>query len=97
MRDWVRTVLVGSDGGIVFALLKQNITTEFNERMAIAGARRGRVDEASSQVAQQHLPFEQLVAEMMGELVKMNVQGHVHAQELYSALNIIRRCPPDLC
>jgi hypothetical protein len=22
------------------------------------------------------------------------VQGHVHAQELYSALNIIRRCPP---
>jgi hypothetical protein len=24
----------------------------------------------------------------------LNVQGHVHAQELYSALNIVRRCPP---
>jgi hypothetical protein len=52
------------------------------------------VDEASSQIATQHLPFEQLVGDLMGELVKMNVQGHVHAQELYSALNIIRRCPP---
>jgi len=94
MRDWVRTVLAGSDGGIVFAMLKQNITTEFNERMVIAVPDAAGVDEASSQIAKQRLPFEQLVADMMGELVKMNVQGHVHAQELYSALNIIRRCPP---
>jgi hypothetical protein len=52
------------------------------------------VDEACEQVAKQHLPFEQLVADMMRELIKLNVQGHVHAQELYSAVNIIRRCPP---
>ncbi len=94
MRDWVRTVLVGSDGGIVFAMLKQNITADFNERMVIAVPDPAGVDDASSQVAKQRLPFEQLVANMMSELVKMNVQGHVHAQELYSALNIIRRCPP---
>ena len=94
MRDWVRTVLVGSDGGIVFAMLKQNVTADFNERMVIAVPDPAGVDDASSQVAKQRLPFEQLVANMMSELVKMNVQGHVHAQELYSALNIIRRCPP---
>ena len=94
MRDWVRTVLVGSDGGIVFAMLKQNITADFNERMVIAVPDADGVDDASSQIAKQRLPFESLVADMMGELVKMNVQGHVHAQELYSALNIIRRCPP---
>jgi hypothetical protein len=95
MRDWVRTVLVGSDGRIVFAMLKQNITADFNERMVIAVPDAAGVDEASSQIAKQHLPFEKLVADMMSELVKMNVQGHVHAQELYSALNIIRRCPPE--
>jgi hypothetical protein len=94
MRDWVRTVLVGSDGRIVFAMLKQNITTDFNERMVIAVPDVVGVDEASSQIAKQHLPFEQLAADMMVELVKMNTQGHVHAQELYSALNIVRRCPP---
>jgi hypothetical protein len=94
MRDWVRTVLVGSDGRIVFAMLKQNITTDFNERMVIAVPDVAGVDEASNQIAKQRLPFEQLVADMMRELVKLNVQGHVHAQELYSALNIVRRCPP---
>jgi hypothetical protein len=94
MRDWVRTVLVGSDGRIVFAMLKQNITTDFNERMVIAVPDLSGVDEASSQIAAQRLPFEQLVTDTMGELVKLNVQGHVHAQELYSALNIVRRCPP---
>jgi hypothetical protein len=94
MRDWVRTVLVGSDGMIVFAMLKQNITSEFNERMVIAVPDVAGVDEASSQITKQHLPFEQLVTDMMRELVKLNVQGHVHAQELYSALNIVRRCPP---
>ena len=93
-RDWVRTVLVGSDGRIVFAMLKQNLTTEFNERMIVTVPDPAAVDEACEKVAKQHLPFEQLVADIMGELVKLNVQGHVHAQELYSAINIIRRCPP---
>jgi hypothetical protein len=93
-RDWVRTVLVGSDGRIVFAMLKQNLTTEFNERMVIAVPDPSGMDEACEQVAKQHIPFEQLVAEIMRELVKLNVQGHVHAQELYSAINILRRCPP---
>lgn len=93
-RDWVRTVLVGSDGRIVFAMLKQNLAAEFNERMVVAVPDPAGVDEACEQVTKQHLPFEQLVAEMMHELIKLNVQGHVHAQELYSAINIIRRCPP---
>jgi len=93
-RDWVRTVLVGSDGRVVFAMLKQNLTTEFNERMVIAVPDASAVDGACEQIAKLHLPFDQVVADMMHELVKLNVQGHVHAQELYSALNIIRRCPP---
>jgi hypothetical protein len=93
-RDWVRTVLVGSDGGIVFAMLKQNLTSEYNERMVVAVPDPSAVDESCEQIAKQHLPFEQLVADMMRELIKLNVQGHVHAQELYSAINIIRRCPP---
>jgi hypothetical protein len=62
--------------------------------MAIAVPDVSSVDEASNQIATQQVSFEQLVSDMMRELVKLNVQGHVHAQELYSALNIIRRCPP---
>jgi hypothetical protein len=35
-KDWVRTVLAGSDGGIVFALLRQEVACEYHDRMVIA-------------------------------------------------------------
>ncbi len=35
-RDWVRTVLVGTDGGAVFATLKQIVAAAYDERLAIA-------------------------------------------------------------
>lgn len=94
IRDWVRTVLAGSDGGIVFAMLKQNVSAEFNERMVIAVPDVAGIDKACEQIAKQRLPLDQLVHDVMKELVKLNVQGHVHALELYSALNVLRRCPP---
>ncbi len=93
-RDWVRTVLVGSDGGIVFANLKQNIAFDYDERMVVYVPDATAVEEARAQVSKARLPFEKLVANMMRELSKLNVQGHVHAQEVYSAVNIVRRCPP---
>src|SRR3972149_2197441 len=38
--------------------------------------------------------FAQLVTQTMHELAKVNPQNHVHAVELYSAMNLILRCPP---
>ena len=93
-RDWIRTVLVGSDGGLVFALLRQNISTEYNEQMVVYVTDVDGVDRASAQAAKGRLEFGQIVKQMMRELIKLNVQGHVHARELYSVVNIIRRCPP---
>jgi len=92
-KDWVRTVLVGSDGGIVFANLKQNLSSEYNERMVVAVPDVQGVDTACEQINKKKPPFEKMVATMMQELTKLNVQGNIHAQELYSALNIIHRCP----
>jgi hypothetical protein len=40
--------------------------------------------------------MEQVVLGMMRELAKLNTQGHVHFQELYSSVNLVRRCPPGL-
>jgi hypothetical protein len=38
--------------------------------------------------------FENTVHHLMRELMKLNPQGHVHAQELYAATNLVLRCPP---
>lgn len=89
-KDWVRTVMVGSDGGFVFAMLKQNITAEFNDRMVIHVPDFKALDP----VWEKRRSFEDLLLIVMKELSKSNPQGHVHAQELYAALNLVRRVPP---
>jgi len=91
-KDWVRTVIIGADGGMVFALLKQSISAEFNDRMAFAIPSLDAVDQLWLQDRKR--PFEKLVADMIREMSKLTPQGHVHAQELYSAVNIVRRVPP---
>ncbi len=89
-KDWVRTVLVGKDGGFVFAMLKQAISAEFNERMTIHVPDFKSLDP----VWEKKQSFEDLVLLVMRELTKSNPQGHVHAQELYAAVNLVRRVPP---
>ena len=94
VRDWVRTVIVGADGGLVFALLKQQISIELNERMAIAVPDAAAVDAARELAAKNRQPFDEMTKGLMRELTKLSPQGHVHVQELYSGLNILRRVPP---
>ncbi|NWF65536.1 MAG: hypothetical protein HXY38_14660 [Chloroflexi bacterium] len=89
-KDWVRTVMVGSDGGFVFATLKQPITAEFNDRMVIHVPDFKALDP----IWEKKRTFDELMMIVMRELSKSNPQGHVHAQELYAAVNLVRRVPP---
>ena len=93
-RDWVRTVLVGTDGGAVFATLKQIVAAAFDERLAIAVPDMDMLDNAWELHKKEEPPFERTVVNMARELTKLNTQGHVHASELYAAVNLMRRCPP---
>jgi hypothetical protein len=93
-REWIRTALIGADGGFVFAMLKQLVSGSFDERMAIVvpdGEALDKIWETGNYTRQ---PLEITVKKVMKELAKLNPQGHVHVQELYSAINLIRRCPP---
>ncbi len=93
-REWIRTILVGADGGIVFAMLKQMVTAAFDERMAIAIPDVEFIDQVWEKSTHQKSTLLNSVMFTMRELAKLNPQGHVHAQELYAALNVIKRCPP---
>ncbi len=93
-REWIRTALVGADGGVVFALLKQVVTATYDERMAIAVPDVSALDQVWENAIKQRIPLEKTVQSVIRELAKLTPQGNVHAQELYAALNTIRRCPP---
>ena len=94
-KEWIRTFLVGADGNYVFALLKQVVTCSFDDRMAVVIPDIKAVDAIWEKYAKTKPQLEKLVPIMMRELAKLNPQGHVHVQELYAALNIVKRCPPS--
>ena len=93
-RDWVRTVLVGADGGVVFANLKQVVTAVYDERMGIVVPDIAALDQVWEARRKNAPPFERIVADVARELTKLNPQHHVHVTELYAAVNMLRRCPP---
>lgn len=90
-RDWIKTVLVGTDGGIVFALLKQVISCTFDDRMAIMIPDVEAIDRIWSNVSRAKQPVEKVVQSTMREMSKLNTQNQIHAQELYAAVNVLRR------
>ncbi len=93
-REWIRTVLVGSDGGTVFAMLKQVVAADFDERMAIAVPDVDALNNVWERMQKERPPFERIVVNIVRELTRLNPQGHVHATELYATVNMVRRCPP---
>jgi hypothetical protein len=94
-REWIRTALIGADGGIVFAMLKQVISCSFDERMAIVISDLATLDQSWANGSRKQ-SVEQTILGMMRELSKLNPQSHVHFQELYASVNLVRRCPPGL-
>jgi hypothetical protein len=94
-KEWVRTALVGADGGVVYATLKQQVESSFDERMVIyLPGELGTLEAGWQRRAGKTANLERVVIDTMRELAKLNTQNHVHAAELYSALNLIVRCPP---
>ncbi|HBA91805.1 MAG TPA: hypothetical protein DCZ08_08635, partial [Anaerolineaceae bacterium] len=95
-KDWIRTVLVGTDGGVVFTMLKQQISNDLDDRMAIMVPDPEAIDKLWEQTGKARGTLEVSIINTMRELIKLSPQGHVHAQELYAGVNILRRCPPGI-
>jgi len=93
-KEWIRTTFIGSDSGLVFVMSKQPVTAAFDERLAIFVSDTEHLKQIWEKGAYQKMPLDQVVNLLMRELAKLNPQGQIHAQELYAAVNLVRRSPP---
>jgi hypothetical protein len=91
-REWLR-VAIAQDRRMAFQLLKQPITSEFDDLMVI-GINDLRAIDALWMGGGQQQSLRPLLRQIFPELAKLNPQGAVHAKTLYSAVNVVRRCPP---
>jgi hypothetical protein len=94
-REWLKTLLVGADGGVVLALLRQTINAGFDERMAIAIPDPVALDNLWEERKNRNIQLRTDVNRMVAELSKLNNQNHVHFIDLYAAVNLIRRTAPQ--
>jgi hypothetical protein len=93
-NDWMRTVAIYDGDQIGFTMLKQPVGAAYDDLMVVGLVDAEALDEAWLKSEQRRLPFDRLVAYVFRELAKLNPQSAVHAQSLYSGLNVFRRVPP---
>lgn len=92
-REWVRTARV-TDGHLTFEMRKEEIICETDEHLVLAVADAQQLDELVEAQAELPRSILSVIQEIFPELAKLRPQGTVHAKTLYSAVNMVRRCPP---
>jgi hypothetical protein len=94
-NDWVRTVSLINDGQIGFTMLKQPIGAAYDDLMVVGLIDATALDEAWLKGGQRKMSHDRLVSYVFRELARLNPQGTVHAQSLYSGVNVIQRMSPE--
>ncbi len=88
--------LVERAGGdqLQFRSAKRAIGADYDELIIVGVGNLPDVDKLGKEVQTKRVTLASLLRGMLAELCKLNPQGAVHTKALYSALNILRRCPP---
>ncbi len=92
-REWVRVAVV-QDNHLSFEMRKVEVACETDEHLLLAASNVEDLDALVQSPEGPPPPIQETVASVFPELAKLHPQGTVHAKTLYSAVNVIRRCPP---
>jgi hypothetical protein len=92
-REWIRTTRV--DGNqLRFEETQREVGAGYDELMALEVPDPIGVDELWQTATNRAVPLEQIMLDVGRELATLMPQGNIHAKTLYSAVNLLRRCPP---
>ncbi len=91
--DWIR-VAAPLGNRLTFELQKRQVTSEYDDLMVIGVDDTESLDALAQRLEEQGRPLARLLADLVPELTKLNPQSTVHAKTIYSAVNLVRRCPP---
>ena len=94
IKEWVRT-LVAEDRRLYFELRKHDISVGYVEENIICVEDSDDVKDLCEQLLHNGVTLGQIVERIFRELSKLTPQGNVHAHTLYSAVNVVRRIPPE--
>jgi len=91
--EWIR-LIVPQQGQIRFENSKRAIGAEYDELMIVGADDLQAMDDLFQSTQQQKRSLTSILRSIIPPLGQLTPQGTVHAKTLYSAVNVMRRCPP---
>jgi hypothetical protein len=93
-REWTRWAQVVDGDRLDIQLRKQEVACEYDELVIIGDDRPSDLLRLRHVTAYAHADLAHLVHQIFADLAGLSQQGTVHAKTIYSAVNLVRRCPP---
>lgn len=91
--EYIR-LAVPNQGRLRFDNFKRSIGAVYDELMILGAEDLDGVDEVWTQTRNRRRSLVDIMIDLIPELARLNPQNAVHVKTLYSAVNILRRCPP---
>lgn len=91
--EWI-TIVNAEGRNISFENAQRGIGATYDELLLLGVDNLQGVDKLFQNNTNQQQPLATILRTIIPLLGKLSAQGHVHTKTLYSAVNIIRRCPP---
>jgi hypothetical protein len=82
------------NGQLAFEEQKRAIGAEYDSLMVLGTDEIATVDALAEATRQQRKPLASIIRAIITEIGRVSPQGTVHAKTIYSAVNVLRRCPP---
>lgn len=92
--EYVTIVSANDNRQIAFNTAKRAIGAGYDDLLLLGVDDLEGVDKLFQGTVNSQHPLASILRVLIPALGKINAQGHVHAKTLYSAVNVIRRCPP---
>ena len=92
--EWIPLVQKTERQQLKFQSAKRAIGADYDEMIIVGVNNLQEVDKLGKDLQTRRVTLTALLRGLVDELCKQNPQGTVHSKVLYSALNILRRCPP---
>ena len=93
-REWTPMVVKNEGGELSFTMQKRPIACQYDELCLIDEPDRRIGDALCAAEQERGRSIDELVADVFLELVKLTPSATVHAKTVYTAVNVLRRCPP---
>jgi hypothetical protein len=92
--EWIRLAVPGGNNRLQFENHKRSIGAEYDELMILGADDLKAVDSLWIPAHNPTRALNEIMRDLISELARLTPQQTVHAKTLYSAVNVIKRCPP---